>query len=78
MRHEFKIERGFNDSTILFCSHCGVSFSLARWNTDGRYAWQRLTFETQSGETIDLSPCCLPGVSEIKEEGSEDGEGTTY
>lgn len=59
--HNFEVTKGFNDTTILFCRSCGLSYRLStyrdRENQPGRAVWERMTFETPSAEVIAMAPC---------------------
>jgi len=65
--HNFEIAKGFNDTTVMFCRSCGLSYRLCTYHRDtadqpARAVWELMTAETPSGEAISVAPCRVESV----------------
>ena len=75
--HNFDVAKGFEDSTIMFCRSCGLSFRLTTWrdkpDKPGRARWEAMTFETPDEKVIPMPPCRIEQHDAGQESESEQG-----
>jgi len=62
MMHDFTIDKGFSDITIMYCKKCGKSYSLVRYNATlkdpSRTVWEAMLFENNAGEPVQAPKSC--------------------